>query len=104
MALDATARRRWIGALFLLAALAMLIGGQTVLQGRLGDTGFIIFWLFCLVFTGMAIAVAFLDVRALQRRVRQDQRDLFETTLKKIETDAKAKGRPPNGAKPEPRE
>ena len=100
MALDATARRRWIGALFLLAALAMLIAGETLLQGRLTDAGFIVFWLCCFVFTGLAVIVAFLDVRALQDRVRRDQRDLFETTLKKIETDARTKRKAPNSPPP----
>ena len=88
MPLDATARRRWFGAVVLLAAVGMLIGGETVLKGKLGDLTFIAYWLVCLAFTGLAIVVAFLDVRALQRRVRQEQRDLFETTLKKIRTEA----------------
>jgi len=95
MALDATARRRWFGALVLLAALGMLIGGETVLKGRLGNLAFIFYWLICLGLTGLAILIAFLDARALQRRTRQEQRELFETTLKEIETEAKAKpGRP----------
>ena len=95
MALDATARRRWFGALVLLAALGMLIGGETVLKGRLGNLAFILYWLVCFGLTGLAILIAFLDVRALQRRTRQEQHELFETTLKEIETEAKAKpGRP----------
>jgi hypothetical protein len=91
MALDATARRRWFGALVLLAALGMLISGETVLKGRLGNLAFIFYWLICFGFTGLAILIAFLDARALQRRTRQEQRELFETTLREIETEAKAK-------------
>jgi hypothetical protein len=94
MALDATVRRRWLGALSLLAALALLICGETVLKGRLRDVAFILYWLVCFVLTGIAIVVAFLDVRTLQHRVRQEHRDLLETTLKKIETDARSKPRP----------
>ena len=101
MALDATARRRWLGAFFLLAALAMLVGGETFLQGRLGAAAFVLYWLCCLLFTGAAIVVAFLDVRALQYRVRKDQRDLFETTLNKIVSDAKNKGKPKDQTSPE---
>jgi hypothetical protein len=104
MAFDATARRRWIGAIFLLTALLMLVGGETILKGRLGDAGFLLFWLACLVFTSLAIFMAFLDVRALGQRVRHDQRELFEATLRKIEKDAKTKGNRPdgpgNGSKP----
>ena len=93
MALDATARRRWFGALVLLAALGMLIGGETILKGKLANLGFILYWLSCFGLTGLAILIAFLDARALQRRTRQEQRELFETTLKEIETEAKNRPR-----------
>ena len=95
MAFDATARRRWFGALVLLAAFGMLIGGETILKGKLGGLGFMFYWLVCLVFTCLAIVTAFLDARALQRKTRQEQHDLFEATLKQIESEAKARrGRP----------
>jgi hypothetical protein len=93
MALDATTRRRWFGALVLLAALGMLIGGETVLKGKLENLAFIFYWLVCFGFTGLAILIAILDARALQRRTRLEQHDLFEITLKQIETEAKAKPR-----------
>ena len=96
MALDATARRRWFGTLVLLAALGMLIGGETVLKGKLGGLGFMFYWLVCFALTGLAIVIAFLDARALQRQTRQQQHDLFETTLKQIETEAKARPRRPD--------
>jgi membrane protein implicated in regulation of membrane protease activity len=89
MALDASGRRRWFGAVVLLAALAMLLCGQTVLKARLGALAFIAYWLVCFGLTGLAILIALLDVRALQRRSRQQQRDLFETTLRQIETESK---------------
>jgi membrane protein implicated in regulation of membrane protease activity len=96
MALDATTRRRWFGALVLLAALGMLIGGETVLKEKLANLAFIIYWLVCFGFTGVAIVIAFLDARALQRRTHQEQHDLFESTLKRIETEAKARPRRPD--------
>jgi hypothetical protein len=102
MALDATARRRWFGVLVLLIAIGMLIAGETVLKGRMGDWGFLFYWLVCLGFTGLAIVVAFLDARALGRRTRKEAHDLFETTLKDIERDAEARpdrrDRPPRGS------
>jgi membrane protein implicated in regulation of membrane protease activity len=95
MALDATIRRRWFGAVVLLAALGMLICGETELKGKLGDLKFIAYWLACFALTGLAIVVAFLDARALQRQTRQEQRDLFETTLKEIQSEARSRpGRP----------
>jgi membrane protein implicated in regulation of membrane protease activity len=93
MALDATTRRRWFGALVLLAALGMLIGGETVLKGKLDGLAFIFYWLVCVGFTALAIVIAFLDARALQRRIHQEQHELFDTTLKQIETEAKARRR-----------
>ena|SRR5579859_995747 len=89
MGLDAKGRRRVIGAVFLAAALGMLIAGQTVLKSSLRDVGFLVYWLLCFVFTGMAIVVAYLDARSLQQRTRREARDLIEHTLGKIETDAK---------------
>lgn len=93
MALDATTRRRWFGAVMLLAALGMLICGETVLKERLGPIAALIYWLVCLGFTGLAVLAAFLDVRALRHRIRQEQRALFESTLKKIQAEAEKKGR-----------
>ena len=91
MGLDATARRRWLGGVALVAALAMLISGETILKGRLKEIGFLVYWLVCFVFTGVAIVIAFLDARAVQSRTRREQRDLFETTLRQIENEARGK-------------
>jgi len=89
MGLDATARRRWLGALALAVALAMLLAGQTVLENHLGPLGSLVYWLVCAGFTGVAILTAFLDVRALQNRSRKEQRELFHATLENIERDAR---------------
>ncbi len=89
MALDATARRRWFGVVVLLSALVMLICGVTVLQRTLEGLTFLYYWMACFALTILAIIVAFLDARALQRRTREEQQNLFTTTLKQIETEAK---------------
>jgi drug/metabolite transporter (DMT)-like permease len=101
MANSPDVRRRSLGGIFLVAALAMLIAGQTVLQDRLGPTGFIFFWLGCFVFTGLALLVAILDFSAVRRRTRKEQLELFENTLKGIEQQKESKsqnspGRPGN--------
>ena len=93
MGLDATARRRWFGAGSLSAAVVMLIVGETVLKGHLVDLGFIVYWLICFGFTGLAILSAFLDARAARRRIRDEHRKLLETTLEKIEVEGT--GSPP---------
>ena len=69
----------------------MLICGQTILKSKLTGTAYLAYWLACFGLTGLAIVIAFLDARALQRRVRDEHRDLLEGTLKRIETDTKGK-------------
>jgi membrane protein implicated in regulation of membrane protease activity len=89
MGLNATARRRLIGGALLLSALTMLIAGETVLKSRLRELGFLAYWLLCFFFTAMAILVAYLDARALGQKTRREARELIETTLGKIEKDAR---------------
>jgi hypothetical protein len=96
MALNATTRRRWFGILFLGCAVMMLVVGQTILQNRLRDLAFLVYWMICFAFTGLAAAVALLDARENRRRLRQERRDLLQTTLKDIQSAAQ-KPRRPNG-------
>ena len=91
MGLDATARRRWFGAIVVVLALAMLVLGETVLKRTLGGIAFLFYWLVCFVLIILAIAVAFRDVRAIQDEVRTEQRTLLESTLKDIENEARSK-------------
>jgi len=70
--------------LCLLTAIAMLVADETVMKGRLSDLGILAYRLICLVFTLLAICAAFLDVRALRRATRDEQRRLFENTLQNI--------------------
>jgi hypothetical protein len=88
MVLNRTRRRRWVGGAALLLALALLVGGETVLKGRFGNLQLLVYWMLCFGLTGVAITMAFLDVRALQRQTRKEQRDLFHATLQDISTDA----------------
>ncbi len=97
MELNATARRRWLGALALVAALAMLLGGETVLRGQLGPVQFLVFWLLCLALTATAMLAALVEMRALRERSRQQQRDLFQQTLRDILSDAEFRNRPRPG-------
>ena len=91
MGLEPVIKRRLLGALFLVAAIAMLIAGQTILQGRLSPGGFLLYWLVCFVFTCVAIVIAFRDMRDLQKRVQREHRVLLDDTLKTIESEARQK-------------
>jgi hypothetical protein len=91
MALNATIKRRLLGTLFLLAALGMLVAGETVWKDRLGTSVSVLYWLACFVFTMLAIITALRDVRALSEKAVKEQRGLLDTTLREIESDARRK-------------
>ena len=82
---DAKARRRWFGALCLLAAIVMLILGETLLDERLAGLWFIGYWLACFMLTVLAICAAMLDAHALRQEIRQEQKDLLRDTFSQIE-------------------
>lgn len=78
----------------LLAALTMLVLGETVLDGRLPPVVFLLYWLLCIALTALAMAVAILDVWALRTRARREQRALFEAALKEVaEKGAETRGK-----------
>ena len=74
----ADVRRRWFGVFFLLIAAGMLIWGQTILKPYLEGIGFVLYWLACIAFTGLALLTALLDIWAVRRRTREQQRDLLQ--------------------------
>ena len=77
-------RRRWLGGLCLLSSLVMLLAGETLLRERLRPVAFLVFWLGCFIFAALALLLALLEVSAIRRRIREEQRTLFETTLQEI--------------------
>jgi cobalamin biosynthesis protein CobD/CbiB len=93
--------RRWLGAIFLLAAVGMLLAGETVLRERFSSPVFLVFWLICLVFACLALRIAFLDVSAIRRRTREERRALFENTLQEIARRKRSK--PEEHAEPDER-
>jgi hypothetical protein len=83
----ADARRRWFGTFFLFIAIGLLIWGQTVLKPHLGGIVYVLYWLGCFVFTGLALITAWLDLRAVRKRASKAQGELFEETLSKVKLD-----------------
>lgn len=69
---------------FLIIAAVMLILGETVLRRVLVNVPFLLYWLACIVFTGLAILFAFRDVVGVQRQAREQQRELLEKTIREI--------------------
>lgn len=82
------ARRRWLGAICLLAAGVMLILGQTVLREQLQDRlhlkVFVCYWATCTALTGLTLIIALLDMRAVRLRLQEEQRKLVKDTLRDI--------------------
>ena len=82
----ADVRRRWFGMFFLLIAAGMLIWGQTILKPHLEGIGFVLYWLACMAFTGLALVTALLDIWADRRRTREQQRDLLQRIFEETES------------------
>jgi hypothetical protein len=74
----ADTRRRRCGVFFLVMAAGLLIGGQTLLKGRLTGWAFVFYWGACFWFTGLAMLIALLDVRAVRRDVEEEHRHLLK--------------------------
>jgi membrane protein implicated in regulation of membrane protease activity len=90
-------RRRRLGTFCLLTAIVMLIGGETVLAGRLSGIGFIAYWLACFVLTALAAFAALLDAARVRAEQREEQRALLENTLQEIEREKKSRPDAPRG-------
>jgi hypothetical protein len=88
------ARRRWFGVLFLILAAGMLIWGQTILRPYLHGGVFVVYWLVCLVLTGLAMVVALLDARATRLRVRSQQQELLRRAIEDVPAAPKDPRRP----------
>ena len=93
----ADVRRRWFGVFFLLIAAGMLIWGQTILKPYLQGIGFVLYWLACMAFTGLALLTALLDIWAVRRRTREQQRDLLQRIFDEVELNEENKPNKPDG-------
>ncbi len=93
MILNSKTRRRWFGALCLLIAVGMLVAGETWLKGRLSAAGFLFYWTGCFLLTALAAGAALLDVARVRAEGRNQQRALFEETLRKMEAEQRTRSR-----------
>lgn len=78
--------RRIAGAVFLVAAIVMLLLGQFVLSGWLHEhpVPALLFWLSSFVLVFLAMIVALLDLWIVRRRSREEHRGLLTETLDRI--------------------
>ena len=73
--------RRWFGNVFLTVAVGMLVAGLTLLEPRLKGVDFVVYWLGCFAFTGLAAVMALWDACVVRRQSRREQQRLIEETL-----------------------
>ena len=83
---------RWLSVLFLALATAMVVLGLTVFSNTLAPATFLVYWLVCFCFTGLAAWAALMDMRAIRRQTQEAQRDLIEETMKEIAEEKRRKG------------
>jgi hypothetical protein len=88
---DAGFPHRKRGMYFLGIALLMLVLGESAFRHSLGKVAFVVYWMFCFIFTALAILFAFLDVAGVQRQARAQQRELLEKTIGEIVRQKEAK-------------
>ncbi|MCB1125004.1 MAG: hypothetical protein KDM81_00805 [Verrucomicrobiae bacterium] len=84
----ADARRRWFGLLFLILAGGMTTWGITLLEPRLRGWGFILYWLACFTFLGIAVAIALWDWWIIRRGRRLEQARLAREMVERAAADA----------------
>ena len=87
-------QRRWLAAICLLAAITMLIAGETALKERLQPLGFVVYWSSCFILTGLAATLALIDAAKVRNEQRDEQRALIETTLQEIEREKRSRKAP----------
>ena len=64
------------------------------MEPHLQGVVFLLYWFGCFLMTLIAIGIALLDMRALRRHSREEQRELIERTLSRGKRD---KSEPPEG-------
>jgi len=88
---NAKSRRRWLGAVCLLCAIAMLIVGETVLKGRMEPLPLVTYWSSCLILTAVAAGIAVIDASRVRSEQRDEHRALIENTLQEIEREKRSR-------------
>ena len=85
-------RLRRVGTMCLVLALAMLVLGLTFLSAQLRGMTFIFYWCGCIVFLGLTVVAALLDLMVTRREVRDAQRELLEESFKGLNVGLKLTG------------
>lgn len=89
-------RRRRFGVICLVVALVMLGLGETALRAKLAQNAvlLVVYWVICLVLTGLAAMAAIVDAARVRRDGQEEQRTLIEQTLQEVEREKRQRTKP----------
>lgn len=79
--------RRSLGSICVVGAVAMLAVGDTRPATGTSQLSFVVYWLGCFLLAALAMLMAVLDLFAVRREARREQRSLFQATLGQIQTE-----------------
>ena len=77
------------GAACLVAALIMLAGGDTKPTPNTNQRWYLVYWAGCILLAATAMVTAILDLGAVRREARREQRELLEKAFREIENKRK---------------
>ena len=85
------ARRRWFGTFFLIVSGGLLVWGLTFLAPTLLQHPllFVVYWVSCFSLTVLSFAIAIYDMRAVRRRIKEEQKSAFERAFADVVEDEK---------------
>ncbi len=73
---------RRLAAIFTLSiTILLLVSGQTFLKSELTGKRYVIYWLFCLLFTVLSILLALVEVRFISEQSRREYKELKDKTI-----------------------
>jgi uncharacterized membrane protein len=75
---------RWLATACLTVSVGMVVVGQSLLKDRLRAEAFIYYWLVCIIFTFLTMAIALVDYWVVRRRLHREQKALFQDALRAI--------------------
>jgi purine-cytosine permease-like protein len=72
---------RWLATVCLAISVGMVVVGESLLKEHLRAEAFIYYWLVCIIFTFLTMAIALVDYWVVRRRLHREQKELFQEAL-----------------------
>lgn len=75
---------RWLAAVTLFSAVAMVAVGEFLLKEQLHAEAFIYYWMVCIAFTFLTLMLALADCWLVCRQMHRQQKELLAEALKAV--------------------